>query len=164
MTIEHCTGKIQYTEQDDVFVLKLAGDVRLTLCSALDTAINKLFEEHAYKNVILDLSEAKSLDSTTLGLLAKLSILAKQTTDSLPILETCNEDVIRLLDSMGIKDAFEIVSNVCQQWDGLKDLSSGPCSEAFVKEKVLEAHKILMGLNDTNKAAFKDLVTALEAQ
>jgi hypothetical protein len=31
-----------------------------------------------------------------------------------------------------------------------------------VRVKVLEAHKILMGLNDSNREAFHDLVNALE--
>ena len=38
-----------------------------------------------------------------------------------------------------------------------------PYSEDFVKEKVLEAHKILMNINDENKATFKELVNTLEA-
>jgi hypothetical protein len=35
-------------------------------------------------------------------------------------------------------------------------------SEEVVRIKVLEAHKILMGLNDSNREAFHDLVNALE--
>ena len=33
------TGKIQFAEQDGTFVLKFTGEVRLTLCSALDATI-----------------------------------------------------------------------------------------------------------------------------
>lgn len=162
MSIEHSTGKILYTTQDEVFVLKLTGGVRLTLCTALDRVVSNLFAENQYKDVVLDLTEAVSLDSTTLGLLAKLSILTKKTIDVLPTLETTNEDIIRLLDSMGITSAFNIVEGKDGQWQNLKDLTADICSEAFVKEKVLEAHKILMDVNDDNKAAFQDLVNTLE--
>jgi hypothetical protein len=31
-----------------------------------------------------------------------------------------------------------------------------------VRSKVLEAHRILMGLNESNREAFHDLVSALE--
>lgn len=164
MSIDHSTGKIQYAEQDAIFILKLTGEVRLTLCAALDTAINKLFVDNKFKEVILDLKDIISLDSTTLGLLAKLSILAKESTQSIPVLETNNQDIIRLLSSMGISDAFKLIENSQTQWQNLKDLMPNACSEAFVKEKVLEAHKILMNINDENKAAFKDLVTTLETQ
>lgn len=155
-------GKVQYTEQDDVFVLKLTGEVRLTLCTALDLAVSKLFVDRHFNNVILDLSEAVSLDSTTLGLLAKLAILSKQSINVLPTLETSNSDIIRLLDSMGITSSFIIVEASKSEWPDLKELSPNICSEDFVKETILEAHKILMNVNDENKAAFKDLVNTLE--
>jgi hypothetical protein len=44
----------------------------------------------------------------------------------------------------------------------LTDLPSQDQSEDVVRSKVLEAHKILMGLNDSNREAFHDLVNALE--
>ena len=37
------TGKIQFAEQDGTFVLKFVGEIRLTLCSALDATIEKIF-------------------------------------------------------------------------------------------------------------------------
>ena len=36
-------GRIQFAEQDGTFVLKFIGEVRLTLCSALDSTIEKIF-------------------------------------------------------------------------------------------------------------------------
>lgn len=163
MSIEHATGKIQYSEQGEVFILKLTGEVRLTLCAALDTAISKLFENNMFKQVILDLTEAVSLDSTTLGLLAKLSILVKESTNTIPVLQTTNPDIIRLLNSMGILDAFELINSSKSKEYDFKELMISPYSEDFVKEKVLEAHKILMNINDENKATFKELVNTLEA-
>ncbi len=35
------TGKIQFAEQNGSFVLKFVGEVRLTLCSALDSTIER---------------------------------------------------------------------------------------------------------------------------
>lgn len=164
MSLDHTNGKVQYTEQNDIFVLKLTGEVRLTLCTAIDTAVSKLFARQHFKDVILDLSDAVSLDSTTLGLLAKLTILAKQSINILPTLETSNSDIIRLLDSMGILSSFIIVDSSKTDWQGLKDLSPDLCSEEFVKETILEAHKILMDVNDENKATFKELVNTLETK
>lgn len=164
MTSEQQAGKLQFTEQEDTFVLKLTGDVRLTLCTALDCAIKKLFEKHQYTQIIVDLSEAKTLDSTTLGLLAKLAIFAKKNYQIIPILETANEDIIRLLESMGIQDSFVIQTGQNTAWHNLQDLTESPCNEEFIKKTILDAHRILMDVNDNNKAAFKDLVHTLEAQ
>ena len=43
--------------------------------------------------------------------------------------------------------------------DRMDNLANNP---RVVRVKVLEAHKILMGLNESNREAFHDLVNALE--
>lgn len=72
------TGRIQFAEQNGTFVLKFVGEVRLTLCSALDATIEKIFTALNFSAIVIDLTETESIDSTTLGLLAKLSILSRQ--------------------------------------------------------------------------------------
>lgn len=72
------TGRIQFAEQDGTFVLKFVGEVRLTLCSALDATIERIFTALNFNAIVIDLTETRSIDSTTLGLLAKLSILSRQ--------------------------------------------------------------------------------------
>ena len=65
------TGRIQFAEQDGTFVLKFVGEVRLTLCSALDATIEKIFTALNFNAIVIDLTETRSIDSTTLGLLAQ---------------------------------------------------------------------------------------------
>lgn len=156
------TGRIQFAEQDGTFVLKFIGEVRLTLCTALDTTIEKIFTALNFSAIIIDLTETRSIDSTTLGLLAKLSILSRQRTGMLPTLVTVHADITRLLQSMGFDQVFNIVNGPSSCLDCLADLPSQDQSEEVVKAKVLEAHRILMGLNDSNREAFHDLVNALE--
>lgn len=156
------TGKIQFAEQDGSFVLKFVGEVRLTLCSALDATIEKIFAALNFTAIIIDLTEAQSIDSTTLGLLAKLSILSRQKVGLLPTLVTTNPDMTRLLQSMGFDQVFNIVDRPIPCTDCLTDLPPQDQSEDVVRSKVLEAHRILMGLNESNREAFHDLVNALE--
>ncbi len=59
------TGKIQFAEQNGSFVLKFVGEVRLTLCSALDSTIEKIFAALNFSAIIIDLTETQSIDSTT---------------------------------------------------------------------------------------------------
>ena len=66
------TGRIQFAEMDGTFVLKFIGEIRLTLCSALDATIEKIFSSLNFSSIVIDLTESRSIDSTTLGLLAKL--------------------------------------------------------------------------------------------
>ena len=155
-------GKIQFAEQSGTFVLKFVGEVRLTLCSALDATIEKIFAALNFTAIIIDLTEAHSVDSTTLGLMAKLSILSRHKVGLLPTVVTTNPDITRVLQSMGFDQVFNIVDTPVPCPDCLADLPSQDQSEEVVKAKVLEAHRILMGLNDSNREAFHDLVSALE--
>ncbi len=155
-------GKIQFAEQDGVFVLKFAGEVRLTLCSALDATIDSIFAAEHFVAIVIDLTEATSVDSTTLGLLAKLSILSRHKSGLLPTLVTTNPDIDRLLESMGFEQVFNIVGAPVRCPDCLCDLPPQDVSESTVRRTVIEAHRILMDLNERNRDAFCDLVTALE--
>lgn len=155
-------GKIQFAEQEGTFVLKFIGEIRLTLCSVLDSTIEQIFSATNFSSIVIDLIETKSIDSTTLGLLAKLSILSRQKVGLLPTLVTRNPDITRLLHSMGFDQVFNIVDQPRISMDSLQDLPCQDVSEEEVRSKVLEAHRILMGLNDSNRQAFRDLVEALE--
>ena len=152
-------GRIQFAEQDGTFVLKFIGEVRLTLCSALDSTIEKIFSALNFSAIVIDLTETRSIDSTTLGLLA---ILSRQKIGLLPTVVTTHEDITRLLQSMGFDQVFNIVDRPIPCPECLSDLPSQDQSEEVVKAKVLEAHRILMGLNESNREAFHDLVNALE--
>lgn len=156
------TGKIQFAELDGTFVLKFIGEIRLTLCSALDATIERIFSALNFSSIIIDLTESRSIDSTTLGLMAKLSILSRQKVGLLPTVVTTHEDITRLLSSMGFDQVFNIVDEPLPCPDCLTDLPSQDQSEDVVKGKVLEAHRILMSLNESNREAFRDLVSALE--
>lgn len=156
-------GKIQCAEYNDIFVLKCVGDVRLNFCSALNEKIEKILKENSFKSIVIDLTEVISIDSTTLGLLAKLSILSERKFGMLPTLASTNPDVSRVLDSMGFNQVFNLVHTPAPCPECLDDLPEQNQSEAVVKERVLEAHHILMSLNDSNHNEFRDLVTALES-
>lgn len=157
------TGKIQFAESEGTFVLKFIGDVRLTLCAALDAYIEKIFSVLTFNAIIIDLTETDGIDSTSLGLLAKLSILSRQKVGFLPTLVSTQDDMNRLLQSMGFDQVFNIVSEVTPTASELEDLPGQELSEELVKDKVLEAHRILMDLNEHNREAFRDLVNALES-
>ena len=158
------TGKIQFAEQSGTFILKFVGEVRLTLCSALDATIEKIFTSLNFSAIVIDLTETRSIDSTTLGLLAKLSILSRQKIGLLPTVVTTHDDITRLLQSMGFDQVFNIVESPLPCSECLADLPSQDQSEDVVKAKVLEAHQILMSLNESNREAYHDLVSALERQ
>jgi len=156
------SGRIQCAEQNGVCVFKFSGEVRLTLSAALDQAIKKLESREEIDSIVIDLTEAISIDSTALGLLAKLSLLARKKTHLLPTLVSTQEDINRVLQSMGFEQVFHVIEKPLKLSVNLHDLPEMAQSEEQARIRVLEAHRVLMSLNESNHAAFTDLVKTLE--
>ncbi len=156
------SGKILVAEHDGVNVIKLVGDVRLTLCVSFDTFINTMFVNDSFCSVLFDLRRAVAIDSTTLGLMAKISLSARRRCGRKPLVLSDDPSITRLLESMGFEDIFEIVADAQLPFHDVKELPEATLSEEQVKSRVLEAHRILMELNRANSDTFRELVETLE--
>ncbi len=143
-------------------VLKLEGDVRLTMCTALDQYFQSMFAEPDFVSVWVDVTEADGLDSTTLGMLAQLAMQTKERFDFRPAIFSTNPSINRLLDTMGFDQLFERRAECCNTDEGVAEIPAVPCEEGEVKKQVLAAHRTLMAMNDSNAGAFRDLVRTLE--
>ena len=156
-------GKIQVASSRGIFVIKLSGDVRLNLCSALEQYVDDMFASENFKTVLVDLTDAEGVDSTTLGQLAKISIISRENYGLVPSIITPREDITRILMSMGFDKVFYLIGELPTHISELDELhcEDDVCEDAM-KAKVLEAHKILMGMNEQNRATFKELVDTLE--
>ena len=155
-------GQILVADHAGVNVIKMVGDVRLTLCLSFDAFIDGMFEREDFVSILFDLSDAEAIDSTTLGLMAKISLLAQERRGIMPIVLSTNASIDHLLASMGFNDLFSIIHEYNGAMPQAQPLAAGELAEDAVKEKVLEAHKLLMGLNESNRATFLDLVKSLE--
>ena len=155
-------GKILVAEHEGTFVLKLVGDVRLTLCTTIDEYCAEMFSKPTFVGVIVDLSEAEGVDSTTLGLLAKLAIQAGQRFQLTPIILCPNPNLVRLLHSMGFQKVMDIRENFPTQSEVFGELAIKNADEGTVKQKVIEAHRLLMDMNEQNRETFSALMTSLE--
>lgn len=155
-------GKIGVADHDGVNVIKMSGDVRLTLCLSFDAYIEDMFASDNFCAVIFDLTEAEAIDSTTLGLMAKISLLAKARGEDQPTILSTAAGINRLLECMGFAEIFTIVDSMAETLSADVCLPEGDLDECRTKTKVIEAHKILMDLNDKNANTFRDLVNTLE--
>ena len=157
-------GKILFAEQDGNYVLKFVGDVRLTLCSTLDLFLENMLDNEGFKTVIIDLTETEGIDSTSLGLIAKISVKMKRHHQLRPTIVSTNEDISRVLLSMGFDKVFILIRDVVQSPAQLQELSVLQESEDQVKDRVVAAHRVLMDLNEHNRESFRDLVRSLESE
>ena len=157
-------GKILIADASGHYLIRLIGEVRVTLCISLDSYMQKLFKGETPESVTVDIRQAITVDSTTLGLLTRMAQRIHKTSHLIMICQ--DADMRRLLCSMGINFLYTIAvdASQCQQEleTHCKELSIKEVREDQVKPHVIDAHKTLMALNENNKEAFKDLVDALE--
>jgi len=156
-------GKILAACENGAYVIRMTGDVRLTLSTTIDEYFHKMYEDPDFVSVWVDLCEAEGIDSTTLGLLAKLALEVKDKFGFIPAIYSCNTGINRLLKSMGFQRLFDLREEVCGTSELAHEIPSVDSSEEEVRANVLEAHRVLMDLSDENKARFRDLMAVLEA-
>jgi anti-anti-sigma factor len=156
--------KILQAAERGIYILKFTGEVRLNMCSTLDLITDQMREDKHFITVVIDLTEASIIDSTTLGLLAKIGIFARKANKILPTIISTNPDITRLVHSMGFDELFIIVEKAASNIEHLNEIPLLKATEEEVREKVLAAHKVLMDLNSKNRETFKDLVRTLEEE
>ncbi len=156
------SGRILVARQDGAYCLKMLGDVRLNLCTTIDLQINEMLADPALLSVLIDLHEAENMDSTTLGLLAKIAIGCRERLGTVPTIIAGNAAIERILNSVGFDRVFDLVDELPHSEQGLAELPLVQDSEEATRERIIAAHRVLMGLNPANRAAFADLVETLE--
>lgn len=159
------TGKILAADYKHMAMLKLIGDVRVVMSSTLDNYCNGLYRRGVLDVMLIDMSETKGIDSTALGLLAKMAIQLRNRFNVMPTIYSPNADITRILESMSFDVIFDIIKTAPRrQATQYSELQVQKESEATVREKVIDAHLTLMALSEENRLEFQDLVQALRHQ
>lgn len=157
-------GKILYAVHDGTYVIKFMGDVRMPMCASLDAFLDRMFADPGLTSVLIDLTQTTGIDSTTLGLVAKIAVWLREHFDRRPVLMSTNPDVNRVLNSMGFDSVFVILEYTPEAPNNLVEVPECCGSEPELTRKVIEAHRVLMDLNEQNKEVFRSLVDALEQE
>ncbi len=158
-------GKILAADYRHMAMLKFVGDVRVLMSSTLDAYCSSLYRRPILDAMLIDMTETRGIDSTALGLLAKMAIQLRNRFNVIPTIVSTNPDVTRTLKSMSFDLIFKIVDKVPPKTpDSYNELQQKNESEDTVREKVIDAHLTLMTLSEENRLEFQDLVQALKNQ
>jgi len=156
------SGEILYACQAGHYVLKFIGDVRLTMCSTIDEHLRSILQREDITDTLIDLTETENIDSTSLGLIAKLAIKSAKCDLPKPTLVSTNPDVTKILYAMGFDQVFLLLEEMPASYKDLVQVPAVMESEDRVKQRIIDAHRVLISLNDANRNEFKDLISALE--
>lgn len=157
------SGHILFAIHNGTYVLKFTGEVRAPMCATLDNFLERMFGDEEISSILIDLTQTEYIDSTALGLIAKAAVFLQMHNHRKPIILSTNKDVTRVLESMGFDQVFIILACECHE-ECLNELPESEPSEHEMMEKVISAHRVLMGLSEQNQATFKNLVEALELE
>jgi len=158
------TGHIEYASLNGTHIFKLIGEVRAQSCISLDKLLNKIEQQDNVVGAIVDLTETSFIDSTELGVLAKLGLKLKQVHNIQAVMLSTNSDITTLANSMGLSQVFVILNycgdpNVCT-----RALMEEHVTHQNMLNTVLDAHKTLMKLNQSNQNMFEPLVKQLQKE
>ncbi len=155
-------GRILAADHQGAYALKLVGDVRVNLCSSIDDYLDQMFADPTFESVMVDLCEAEGIDSTTLGLLAKLALRARKQFGLKPVIYSCSAGINRLLQSMAFGKLFDIRQEHVVDDEAITEIPTVSEDPEDVRIKVIEAHRVLMDISEENRERFQDLMVALE--
>jgi anti-anti-sigma factor len=156
-------GKILFAEHEGAFIIKLVGDVRLTLCTSFDAFLDKMFSHPRFLSVVVDLNDAEGIDSTTLGILAKLAIAANKRSKYSPVLFCNKDDILRIITSMGLDEIYDVRQGASQLCGAVSEVPAQSEPEEAMRQRIICAHKVLMELRSENRLQFQELIKALES-
>jgi anti-anti-sigma factor len=100
---------VTHAEKEGVHVLRYFGDVNYVLAPGIQRFVDRLIDDGSITGMVFDLTCAQSLDSTNLGLMARVNerLLGAGAANSVII--SGNEDIDVVLRSMGFDQTFDVV-------------------------------------------------------
>lgn len=158
-------GQVSYAVVEPRAFLKLSGVLRHPLSKRLNLAVGKLFAWPGVRSVVVDLQAAEFIDSTCLGLLARVATTSQELGYERPVLFSTHREVNRLLRSMGFDRVFVLVENPevpTAGWQSAEALAGlAKCPDP---QLVLDAHRALCEINAQNRHLFQSVIDQLELE
>ncbi|TCB46984.1 anti-anti-sigma factor GigB [Acinetobacter sp. ANC 4779] len=158
------TGHVEYASLNGTHIFKLIGEVRAQSCISLDKLLSKIEQQSNVVGAIVDLTQTTFIDSTVLGILAKLGLKLKQIHQIQAVMLSTNPDITTLANSMGLGQVFVILNYCGDPKLCTRELIEGHITHNAMLTTVLEAHKTLMKLNENNQNMFEPLVKQLQKE
>jgi anti-anti-sigma factor len=157
-------GRYFFAEKEGITYIKMVGNLKYSTSSGFDRFVDGLLER-GFSNVVIDLSEASYIDSTNLGLIAKIANRARNCKDVKVSIISPNEDINEILRSVRFDKIFTIVTDTAElEEEKLEEIPDEGRGEKENLEMLIKAHKSLMNAHEENRPQFRDVVELLEQE
>ena len=156
------TSTYQVALHQDTYFLKLSGKLCFSSSVPFSEIIDLIGSTKACKGVMADLRLVSMIDSTHLGLLARLALELKKNLGQELTIVSNGEHVTKALKTTGLQHFALLLDAYDGHMPPSDCIQALPDSKRSIAKVMLEAHQILIGLNQENKSAYQDFVTMLE--
>jgi anti-anti-sigma factor len=155
-------GKYFYGISGNTCIIKASGTLTFHISAAFDAFITRIFSDNTIENIFVDLRSAEYIDSTNLGLLARIQSVFLKKSGNTPSIISNNETVNSILQSHGFDRLFKI-----SDFPGYPDCATQEIPDTMTKNMttentLLSAHKYLANSNPENSRAFSNIVRLME--
>jgi anti-anti-sigma factor len=155
-------GRYYYAITERLCILKLVGCITLKLSADADAFLTGIFSRGAIDDILIDLTETQYIDSTNLGILARLNKKEWKRGDKRYTIVSTNQSVNEILFNLNFDRIFEIVTEASALDHPLQPLPPDADQNRDVAAVLLKAHRYLMSMNDANRAKFYEVVEFLK--
>jgi anti-anti-sigma factor len=152
-------GEYLYRHEGPRLFLKMKGNLKFTGSFGFDRLVDTLLDQEL-ENVLIDLNEASYIDSTNLGIIARIAEELRTRDKRLTILSS-NEDVNDILASVGF-DKVALILKKDEEIAGLQKIKRVDLRDREMAESMIRAHKSLISLYHANKEVFQDVIELME--
>jgi len=161
--------RVQFRSKKGVFLIRLLGTLEFKTSAGLDVLLSWIQSDRSIQRIIINLEQARSIDSTSLGLIAQLGLYANLKHQQKPILcpgkspkvkdTLSNLQLHKLFRWKGEDEVFLIKDRECITL--LEPLNE---PEDIICERAISAHKALMSLSEQNHLEFKSVMVRLRLE
>lgn len=155
--------QILFAAHAGVCCLKLRGELRHTLADAIDDLGEQLFagRHGECRHLVIDLCEARFMDSTVIGLLVGLARELRARSLPAPTLACSNPEIVELINHLRLNEVFRVVgASEALPADLAAVNVVEPASENPLRQArmILKAHEALIAANEGNREEFAMVV------
>ncbi len=157
-------GRVLYAHQGPVHVLRYVGEIKYPLTPSIDRFVNMLFDKEDIDDLVVDLSETDSIDSTNLGELARIAQRLREKGSHRPVIISTQESISQLLRSMALDEVFQLTREALCEKAANEIPARGHVGRNELGHVMLEAHKSLAQVDEANRQRFRDVIALMELE
>ena len=157
------SGIYEAAFHNGTYFVKLSGHLSFNYSASLSDLVKKICETDSLQGVLVDLREAKMIDSTHIGLVARLALETQKKTGQQITIVSSVRDVTQSLKNTGLQHLAVLLDAPTGEMPPPDSIQALPESKRNIAEIILEAHKTLLEIHDDNKTIYQDIVEMLEA-